>query len=728
MLTNTYFDDTIFWKIFSMWSDIYKSQLAGSTPEEALTCHEHSLSDLSSYMKHAFQESQDLILGHPALSRQGTANPLSIYLSPVFDVKVVLYYRRFFEWVSITYLSWRAESMRRMIQHSLNPGNISSPDRYIDFLREHCNQLFYGKNVNEDGFPVRKLHRHPRQLTKNSSAISTFDPTTNFDLEDLTGFEGYVYFVAKQYYAQQRFRRGIKIVNYHDTHSVETNFYCHVLHDAPNSCNDAAQRDQSALKVAQDKELFQTDSTVPANIPSVAIEDIMIEAYIAGRLSFDASQPRKSFEIQLSLWTKMIAVALQSKGIGIEHLPRECLYNYERLRLLEASLAYEEDLLPKFFASHRGEHDLKKEFEKQNFCSVDTDAVLADPGWDFLFEDSSNYAVQKQQKAVIHVGAGVSSLDQAIDADKVILAEDGYFLFGSNEHLAPCMWSEAQRKTFASSNDKDKDASCKEHLLPLLGSFLSNAAASDKDVIISDEWLDQPASETGLLETLPSNFDPFIVITHRRFFDWIIDSYHQLRDSSGASAIDLGRNHVRLIDYIRLICHGLFASEFDGSGQRLVDLVDAPGYTYQVHQQYFNIAEYQSNIKIVNYHDDNVAKSFYCNILGAERACKMESDKPKQMTHQLSKIRMPKESYTYEVGDNYQDRLEDNLPKECLSQAEKSMVLAVSLEYEKILLPDHYSSEGEEETRRHFDMLLANDAFCSVDLERMKGMHGMETW
>ena len=58
---------------------------------------------------------------------------------------------------------------------------------------------------------------------KKTSSLSKFDPTTDFDLEELTGLDDYVYFVAKQYNSEARFRRGIKIMNYHDTHSVETN-------------------------------------------------------------------------------------------------------------------------------------------------------------------------------------------------------------------------------------------------------------------------------------------------------------------------------------------------------------------------------------------------------------------------------------------------------------------------------------------------------------------------
>ena len=76
-----------------------------------------------------------------------------------------------------------------------------------------------------------------------------------------------------------------------------------------------------------------------------------------------------------------------------------------------------------------------------------------------------------------------------------------------------------------------------------------------------------------------------------------------------------------------------------------------------------------------------------------------------------------------ELGDRFKERMaakglvEDDLPKECLTKSEQTLLLNVSLAYEKILLPDSYASGGEEATRKHFAKTLANDNLCSVDLE-----------
>jgi capsid portal protein len=68
---------------------------------------------------------------------------------------------------------------------------------------------------------------------------------TKYQIEELTDLNEYTYFAAKQYYAHPRFRRGVKIVNYHEHRSLQTIFYCHVLHDAQNTCKALFKREEA---------------------------------------------------------------------------------------------------------------------------------------------------------------------------------------------------------------------------------------------------------------------------------------------------------------------------------------------------------------------------------------------------------------------------------------------------------------------------------------------------
>lgn len=731
-----------------MWSDIIKAHLPARM-KEATVCDEHLLPNLSEYMEETFKESHDLIMLNPTLTRQGSAEPLSIYLDYVWDVKVAIYYRRFFEWISFKYNTWREEQMA----NSLSASGIPTTYRYIDFLREHCKQLFYGKDVNEDGFPVRKLRRDARKEAtekRKKTVVSTFNPTTNFDLEELTGLEDYVYFVAKQYYSEARFRRGIKIVNYHDTHSIETDFYCHVLHDAPNSCNDAVQREIQMQDYSYGQEESTNSETTLS--PSVALEDIVIEAYFSGRLSFDLSQPQKKFASQISLWKEMIAIALRESNVSVEHLPTECLYKYERARLLEASLAYEKSMLPDFFASPKGAPKLKSDFEKWRFCSVDSAAIISDPRWDFLFKDASDFSVPKQRKAFLHIGAPQMDgalIETALARDESILKDDQYFFFVSHDNLAPCVWSDDQRRKVAAEGGHDgANTTCPEYLLPHFHEFLSNATAADSDVVISDEWLSMPSSEMGLLKVL-ENFDPLIVLYYRRFVDWILISYYQSHLDAGVSTLESMNGQVRLVDFIRHVCSRLFASETNHPGKRLIDLPLTPDYTYQLWERYMDVPANEGNIEIVNFDDRPVVQSLLCDVLDAEKACKFELDRfeMNKSAKSPSESSVPKyvemamglqwnngvrsmKSF-YKLADIYEEKMtarglvEDDIPEECLSRAEMSMLHMVSLEYERILLPSHRdSSQGEENMRQHFAALVASGAFCSVDLDKM--VHSMK--
>ena len=105
-----------------------------------------------------------------------------------------------------------------------------------------------------------------------------------------------------------------------------------MLHDASNTCNDAVELEMQEHDAGH---RLKTKFRVIV-APSVALEDVAIEAYFAGRLGFDATQPKKKFMEQISLWKDMIAHALKRHNLSTENLPTECLYKYERARLLEA--------------------------------------------------------------------------------------------------------------------------------------------------------------------------------------------------------------------------------------------------------------------------------------------------------------------------------------------------------------------------------------------------------
>eukprot|EP00804_Cyclotella_cryptica_P022621 CCRYP_009500-RA/>CCRYP_009500-RA protein AED:0.28 eAED:0.28 QI:1468/1/1/1/0.6/0.5/6/139/1106 len=368
-----------------MWSDIIKQSFP-SYMQEATKCPDKLLSELSHYMENTFRKDQDLVVLNPWLSRPGTADSLSLYFDPSWEVHTIIYYRRYFEWITLVFEDWRLE----ILEHVLSPELLPySSFRYIDFIREYCKRLFYGKDVNEDGYPIRPLGETSSKLAFQDGFTSKhYDPTSNFRVEELTDLPDYTYFVAKEYSSHSRFRRHVTIVNYHEANSIETNFYCRVLHDANNACNAAFSKSQEHLETKNVK-FAQVNSQFPVPTYQVA-EDLVIAAYKAGRLQVDSALLSKDFKSQIRLWIQMVESAFEKNATLIYDLPIECLYTFEVERLLEVSLAYERILLPAFYDSSRGASDLVQEFRNWHFCSVHAEKVLASEEWDFLFDITSS--------------------------------------------------------------------------------------------------------------------------------------------------------------------------------------------------------------------------------------------------------------------------------------------------------------------------------------------------
>ena len=164
-------------------------------------------------------------------------------------------------------------------------------------------------------------------------------------------------------------------------------------------------------------------------------------------------------------------------------------------------------------------------------------------------------------------------------------------------------------------------------------------------------------------------------------------------------------------------------------------------------QRYSKVPAYKDSIRVVNIHDGYATKSFYCDLLNAEKACKLETDRVNNTMagKAPSIVTVPKhvelamglnwnrgitsKKQILDLGTKYVEKMdgiglsETDLPQECLSPAETSMLLKVSLEYEEILLPDDGDdgliSTNKTDLQHHFATLLENGVFCSVDTDRI---------
>ena len=760
-----------------MWSDVAKNEFP-EYMKEATTCPEDTLSGLSLYMERSLADSQNMIIHNPWLIHKGTAESLGDYLGRSWDVTVVIYYRRFYEWITIMFDRWRQELREKILHPNHIPFNSL---RYIDFLREYCKRLFYGNDINEDGFPFRELsHRgHGGSINKATVHSSLFDPVAHeqFPPEELTDLTEYTYFAAKQYQTVSRFRRNVQIVNYHDAISPDSNLYCHVLHDASNACRAAIAREKVIHEEQVPREnhrFLQLDAKL-AFKGTHALEEIAIGAYHRGVLHFEGTA--KKFRTQIKLWIDMIESALAKNGKTISDLPIECLYDFEIQRLLEVSLAYEKILLPEFYASVEGASEMRSAFSASNFCSVDIEQVIGGSKWSFLFAAAADCGVPELPKVYIHVGApktGSTTIQDTMAMDRNVLREDNFYLALHGQvrtrddqdyiidnmlvlcdRLATCIWSEEERTNVAVGSGDANAGKCPDYLLPSFHKLLENASKTKGSVVISNEWFNRKSSETGLSTLLNDEWDPEIIIYYRRYFDWMLSAHFQWRFDVGIEVMEDMQGKVRFIDFVRTFCSRLFASKAphfpDNADLNIADLTDVDAYTYHIWSRYKKVPRLEDNIKIVNFHDGHIVKSFYCDVLGAKEACHLEQERLKEGNTFRTRTKSSTMYHELAVGVHWIDRnlllrmdqgetvptidtfsewatifktrmtergmTENNLPKECLSYAEQTLLLNVSLAYEKILLPAGYNSGGEEALREHFAKTQAKDKFCSVDLK-----------
>jgi len=747
-----------------MWSDMIKSMFPAHQ-KDATFCPDEMLPKLTDYMTSTQRRSQDLVMLNPWLVRPGTAESLGIFIDPIWDVTTVVYYRRYFEWITLMFGHWREEFLDGTSSEEIPYSTF----RYIDFLREYNKRLFYGKNVNED--PVRDLHLNAYDDIMNVKNrrlkvyADQFDLSSNVDVQELTDLQEYTYFVAKQYNSVPRLRH-VTIVNFHDIRDPVVNFFCHVLDHADNSCKAAIEMEGKVddildEPIEMDKEFVQaSNTTVPFDLQT-ALEDIVIHANALGKLKMDAENFNvgKRRASQFQLWIDMVRTALEEKEITADDFPFQCLYEFENRRLLQVSLAYEKSMLPMFFASPKGETAMKEAFSHWRFCSVDTKDIIQGSEWKFLFANAEKYVLKDLPKAYVHIGApktGSTSLQDTMFKDRDTLKEDSYYLalhgqvrrgkfddyvfdnvLVECDSLGACIWSDEEKEVVFQGSGDNNAGVCPEYLPIYFNKLMSMANDAEGNLVISNEWLNRPSSETGLVDLL-KGFQPVIVIYYRRFFDWVISAHFQWHFDIGTPTFESLQGKIRLVDFLRLFCGRLFASDDDLELDALADLTDIQEYTYHSWKRYNAVPKYDDNIKIVNFHNGNIIKTFYCDVLKAEKSCELESERTETLktrakdstayfdlavgTHWLRNNEDQNDKELFQkTAEKFKERMtsrglvEDDLPKECLSKSEQQKLLRVSLAYEKILLPETYEA-GEVETKEHFAKLSTKNRFCSVDL------------
>jgi hypothetical protein len=216
-----------------MWNG-FESKTFSATQLSSAFCPPRLLGNLQGYLSKAMNDRQDVIISNPWLVRDSTADSLGHFLDQKWEVHLVVYYRRYYDWIIAVFQTWRKSN-------HFEPNTIPmSTIRQIDFIREYCKRLFYGSMIPDDApyrdFTSPKLSHEKMRVHHATS----FHP--NLPIQELTDLKEYTYFIAKRYEEVPRFTDNVHIVNYHDKDTT-SELYCNVLSHAMNACKTSIRRE-----------------------------------------------------------------------------------------------------------------------------------------------------------------------------------------------------------------------------------------------------------------------------------------------------------------------------------------------------------------------------------------------------------------------------------------------------------------------------------------------------
>ncbi|KAL7447171.1 hypothetical protein ACHAXM_010539 [Skeletonema potamos] len=260
---------------------------------------------------------------------------------------------------------------------------------------------------------------------------------------------------------------------------------------------------------------------------------------------------------------------------------------------------------------------------------------------------------------------------------------------------------------------------------------IKKALKENLNVIISSEQFDYYRP----IEDIKHFFREFssvqILVVYRRFFEWILSNYVQLR-----------RSHWDEWYKNKAMKRQNFVQFFESTNISSIYKLDRYSVSaYKDYKKHFNVT-------LVNMHaaSGDVLDNFFCNpMLNATGTCKLRRDKQLQLgQHNVApsnavvydeiaiaacdaKLLNPTKISRKNARKLFKHHQEISLnltaldiPRRCPSTQKLDELLAVSLEVEREYFPTFFASEqGEKELRKKFQNMVSKLSFCSVDTAKV---------
>eukprot|EP00551_Chaetoceros_affinis_P000803 CAMPEP_0203661638 /NCGR_PEP_ID=MMETSP0088-20131115/59716_1 /ASSEMBLY_ACC=CAM_ASM_001087 /TAXON_ID=426623 /ORGANISM="Chaetoceros affinis, Strain CCMP159" /LENGTH=469 /DNA_ID=CAMNT_0050524325 /DNA_START=100 /DNA_END=1509 /DNA_ORIENTATION=+ len=238
------------------------------------------------------------------------------------------------------------------------------------------------------------------------------------------------------------------------------------------------------------------------------------------------------------------------------------------------------------------------------------------PVADGNIESSGKEQSQLQQStselpvAVVHVGphkTGSTTLQQFLVSKENILRTDNYQMFWSGNRkrtsfLAHCFVDKEEPEWYGCSEEVTRQSPLtREHVLAIFRAVLDGALDNGQNIIMSSEEFDRLSFDVAAFRSyLVPGFRVHIVISYRRFYDFIISFYNQM-----LSHRNIHGDRFQTISFEEWVVN---------SDNDVIEEVSQM-HTYGVYKRF---AEYEDfNISILNLHnssnDQSTLENFFCN-------------------------------------------------------------------------------------------------------------------
>ena len=232
------------------------------------------------------------------------------------------------------------------------------------------------------------------------------------------------------------------------------------------------------------------------------------------------------------------------------------------------------------------------------------------------------------------------------------------------------------------------------------------------------------------LRKVTSDWQVIIVVSYRRFFEWLPSYYYQNNRLMNCMGPCQPPTFHEYFETMKVDTNSYFATFWGGVlGERhpTEALIEKFG-------AYFDVV-------VHNIHEEpeNLVANFYCNIMHAEASCshrrseglEVSKNVGSTLNYNLLAIAaknahlVPKKvsrfilSKAIQHFQESQGKNENDFPLTCINDVDQYWLLTTSLEFEKRLIPKWFESErGEMDHREKFSAAIEKNKFCNLNADQ----------